>query len=69
MQHLLLNALGRPHFIAYDCYHDHTPSLWLARKLFRPITVAWTVKTQADLDKALTRYDTAIFEGFIPNSR
>lgn len=66
LKHLLLNVLSRPHFIAYDFYHDRTPSLWLNRLLFKPLFVAWTVKSQAALDAALKRYDAVIFEGFTP---
>ena len=36
LKHLLFNVLSRPHFIAYDFYHDGTPSLWLNRLLFKP---------------------------------
>ena len=68
LKHLLLNFLAKPHFIAYDSSHDHTPSLKLIRLLFRPLLIAWTVRSQVDLDTALTRYDAVIFEGFIPDS-
>ena len=63
----MFNVLARPHFIAYDFYHDRTPSLWLNRLVFRPIFVAWTVKNQADLEAARKRYDAIIFEGFTPD--
>ena len=68
LKHLLMNRFSRPHFIAYDFSNSRTPSLWLNRLLFRPLLVAWTIRSQRDLDAALKRYDTAIFEGFIPNS-
>jgi glycerophosphoryl diester phosphodiesterase len=66
LKHLLVDALSRPHFIAYDFARDRTPSLWLNRRLFKPVLVAWTVRSQADLDAALERYDAVMFEGFIP---
>ncbi len=68
LKHLLLNRFSRPHFIAYDFSHSRTPSLWLNRLLFRPLLIAWTIRNQKDLDEALKRYDTAIFEGFLPSS-
>jgi glycerophosphoryl diester phosphodiesterase len=68
LKHLLFNVLSRPHFIAYDFYHDRTPSLWLNRLFFKPYLVAWTVKSQAGLDAALKRYDAVIFEGFTPDA-
>ena len=67
LKHLLMNVLSRPHFIAYDIHHDRTPSLWLNRMLFKPILVAWTVRSQQDLDTARKRYDAIIFEGFTPD--
>lgn len=66
LKNLMLDFLARPHFIAYDFYHDRTPSLKLNRRLFKPVFVAWTIHTQADLDKARKRYDAIIFEGFTP---
>ena len=68
LKHLLVNALSRPHFIAYGFEHDGTLSLKLIRMLFRPILVAWTVRNQKDLDAARERYDAVMFEGFIPDA-
>lgn len=66
-KHLLHNFCGRPHFIAYDCNHQASPSLPIARRLFGAFLVAWTVRDQATLDKVRKRYDSWIFESFIPN--
>jgi len=68
LKHLLINVLSRPHFIAYDFSSDHSLSLKLNRKLFRPVFAAWTIRSQADLDAARSRYDMIMFEGFIPDS-
>ncbi len=65
-KYLLHNYLGRPHFIAYDCNHSESLSLWLAKHLFGAFLVAWTVRDQACLDKARKRYSTWIFEKFTP---
>lgn len=67
LKHLLVNALSRPHFVAYGFDRDATLSLKLLRMLFRPILVAWTVRSQKELDAALKRYDAVMFEGFIPD--
>ena len=66
LRHLLVNAVSRPHFIAYDHSSDSTLSLRLNRLLFKPFLVAWTVRSQADLDAARNRYDAVMFEGFTP---
>ena len=68
LKHLLIHFLSRPHFIAYSFDHDRTLSLKLIRLLFRPIFIAWTVRSQADLDAARKRYDAIIFEGFTPDT-
>lgn len=65
--HLLTNCLCRPDFIAYD----HTAakgnlSLWLCRHLFGTVPVAWTIRSQEDYDRARSRFDLMIFEGFRP---
>ncbi|HPF86973.1 MAG TPA: glycerophosphodiester phosphodiesterase family protein [Candidatus Limiplasma sp.] len=66
LKNLLVNVLSRPHFIAYDFHHDHKLSLKLNRIFFKPLFVAWTIRSQEDLDAALKRYDAVIFEKFIP---
>ena len=68
LKHLLVNALSRPHFIAYGFESDQSLSLKLIRMLFRPILVAWTVRSQKDLDAACKCYDAVMFEGFIPDA-
>jgi glycerophosphoryl diester phosphodiesterase len=68
LRHLLIDALSRPHFIAYNFHSDRSFSLKLIRFLFRPVLVAWTVRNQAELDKARKRYDAVMFEGFLPDS-
>lgn len=67
LRHLLVNALSRPHFVAYGFDSNETLSLKLIRMLFRPILVAWTVRSQKELDTARKRYDAVMFEGFIPD--
>lgn len=70
LTHLLTNFFGRPDFIAYD----HTaavgkPSLWLCRKLFGTLPVAWTIKSQEEYDRAKKTFSLMIFEGFRPAER
>jgi len=68
LKHLLINILSRPHFIAYGFEHDTSLSLKLIRRLFRPLLITWTVRSQHDLDLAHMRYDAVMFEGFIPDT-
>lgn len=65
-QQLLVNVLSRPDFVAYDVRFYRNFSFRVCKALFRPLTVAWTVKSQAQLDECRSAYDLFIFEGFIP---
>lgn len=38
-------------------------------RLMRPWMVAWTIRSQAALDKTRGKYDIAIFEGFVPPAK
>lgn len=68
MKHLLVNVLGRPHFVAYSVPHDHTLSMWLMKRLFKPLLASWTIRSQEVLDRAQKCYDMPIFERFIPEA-
>ena len=67
LKYLLLNALSRPDFIAYDIRQDKNASIFLLRRLFRPLWVAWTVRSPQAMAEAAQTYDLQIFEGFMPN--
>ncbi|MGX8715702.1 MAG: hypothetical protein ACSW8A_08105, partial [Lachnospiraceae bacterium] len=66
VSNLLLNWAGRPDFIAYNCLYADQFSYRLIRSLFRTEHVAWTVKSQEQLDSLRRIYQIYIFEGFIP---
>ena len=66
LKYLLVNVLGRPHFVAYSCAHDHNLSMWMMKGLFHPLLAAWTIRSQAALDKASPHYQMPIFELFTP---
>ncbi|MEG2480791.1 MAG: glycerophosphodiester phosphodiesterase family protein [Clostridia bacterium] len=66
MKQLLVNVLGRPHFVAYSVPTDHTLAMWLMKRLYKPLLAAWTVRSQALLDSTTKNYDYPIFELFTP---
>ena len=66
LKYLLLNVLSRPDFVAYDLHTDRHASMALMRRVFRPLLVAWTVRTQQESREAAGRYDLQIFEGITP---
>ena len=66
LENLMLNFLGRPNFIAYK----HTDCNKLSFKInhrLGVVTVAWTIESQHDMDKALNNFDSIIFQHFSPD--
>lgn len=62
---LLINVLGRPDFVAYSHKSADNLSRNLTR-LFGAKAVAWTIRSQEELDRNKKKFDLFIFEGFIP---
>ena len=68
LQNMLLNVICRPDFIAYRDKDWKSAPLRLVKKLFKPATLAWTVKSKADEKAAYEhKFDGIIFEGYIPD--
>ena len=68
VRNLLTNGAARPDFIAY-CHSDaHQIGFRLCRGLFHPLTVAWTIRSQAEYDRAGRLFELKIFEGFRPEN-
>ena len=63
---LVFNFITKPDFIAYDCRDHMEFSRTLCRKLFHHPAVAWTVKSQEQLDSIRSAYDVFIFDNFVP---
>lgn len=64
---LFTNWLCRPDFIAYQ-HTDHSQPFFRLCRLFRPMTVAWTVQSPTEAAEAKKHFDTIIFEGFLPTA-
>lgn len=64
--YLLMNAVSRPDFVAYDHRTERNLSFRVLRRLFHPVLAAWTVKSKKDFERLRGRYDLVIFEGFEP---
>lgn len=62
----MMNFLVMPDFVAYRFRDRAHPSNWFARKLWKLHGVSWTLKSQQELNEALSDNCLAIFEGFIP---
>lgn len=66
MTSMLFNVFSRPDFIAYEHSQKEQFSYRLLRKVFRVENVAWTIKSQEELEAARDTFQVMIFEGFIP---
>ena len=60
---LLLNVIGYPDFIAYDCIDADYFALKLTRLMGAP-TSTWTLKSPADYESVKGQFDLYTFEGF-----
>lgn len=65
---LFVNWLCRPDFIAYQ-HTDHTQPFFRLCRLFCPMTLAWTIQSPTEAVAAQTRFDSIIFEGYLPTSK
>ena len=64
--YLLFNCVAKPDFIAYDHLHKSNISRTLCQHLYKALSVAWTIRSQEQLDASRKQFDLFIFEGFIP---
>lgn len=66
MRHLLTSTFARPHFVAYDVQALPAVAPLLAKFVAGLPLLAWTVRTEADLARALRYADAPIFEEIAP---
>ena len=65
LRHMLLSAISRPHFVAYDCNALPAPAPRIARRLGLPV-LSWTVRSEGTWERIKPFVDNIIFEGFTP---
>ncbi len=66
VHYLLTNFLCQPDFISYDHKHKTNPSRLICKYLYHSLSVAWTIKSQEELNRCRKDFDLFIFEGFEP---
>ena len=65
LENLLLNVACRPDFIAFNHTDHKNCALRLTKKLFRTTTVAWTIRSKEEEEKAYKNgFSTVIFENY-----
>ena len=68
LTHMLFNAVTRPDFISYRFDDRHRLPFRLATARGGAGRVLWTIRSGADLEKALDLNSIPIFEGFDPHA-
>lgn len=66
LEHMLLNFVTKPDFVAYNHKYYWTLSRQICRKVYRNLAVAWTIRSQQELDARKKDFDLFIFDSFIP---
>lgn len=67
LQNLLFNWLTKPDFVAYNHKYEEVPARRLCRNLYGNMAVAWTIKSQEELERAKSKFDLFIFDSFLPD--
>jgi glycerophosphoryl diester phosphodiesterase len=66
LQFLVFNFLSAPDFVAYNHKHYKNLSRMLCRNLYGCTSVAWTIKSQKEIEERRKDFDAFIFDSFIP---
>ncbi len=66
LQNLLLNWLAKPDFVAYNRKYPRILARRICRGLYHNTAVAWTVKSQEQMEEAKKYFDVFIFDSFVP---
>ena len=65
-KHLLVNFIGRPHFISYEESGDFPLTVKIIKKCFSPLFALWTIRDEKTFLEVQNKADMFIFEGFEP---
>lgn len=66
LENLMFNFLTKPDFIAYNHKYSYKLSRRLAHGFYHNTAVAWTIKSEEELQAARKHFDLYIFDSFIP---
>lgn len=63
---LMMNWTTKPDFIAYNHQYAGNLSRRICRGIYRNLAVAWTIKSEEELERAKKNFDIIIFDSFMP---
>lgn len=69
LTNLLFNFINKPDYIAYDCINTNNLSFRIISKLYKAECIAWTIKSQEQLEQNKKYYKCFIFDSFIPKKK
>lgn len=69
LTYLLLNFYTKPDYIAYDCLNTSNLSFKIVSNIYKGECVAWTIKSQEQLEENRNKYKCFIFDSFIPKEK
>lgn len=69
LQNLMLNWATKPDFVAYNHKYESVCARRICRSLYNNMAVAWTIKSQKELENARNKFDIFIFDSFIPDMK
>lgn len=64
---MLTNIAARPDFVAYNWVYRTDLSRRICCNVYRALPVAWTIRSQEELDQCRNDFRLFIFEGFYPD--
>lgn len=69
LQNLTLNWMTKPDFVAYNHKYASVPARKICRSLYKNMAVAWTIRSQEELEAARNEFDIFIFDSFVPDKK
>ena len=68
LENLLFNWLTKPDFVAYNHRYASVLARRLCRGMYGNLAVAWTIRSQEELERAGKHFDLFIFDSFLPDT-
>lgn len=66
LENLLFNFITKPDFVAYNHKFYRNRARCICRYFYGGLAVAWTIKSQEELEERKEDFDIFIFENFLP---
>lgn len=68
LTNLLFNFMTRPDFVAFNHKYANCLARRICRRIYGNVAAAWTIKSEAELERARRNFDIFIFDSFVPQN-